>query len=55
MTVVIVPRGRGNWKRVTLQVPAPADLFPAVRDGLVKVGAEWFIADRWWRVVEVTP
>jgi hypothetical protein len=53
MSVVLVPAGRGRWKRVTLGVSATSDLFPALRDGLVKAGDRWFIADRWWRVIEV--
>jgi hypothetical protein len=53
MTVVIVPVGRGNWRRVALQIPASADLFPTVRDRVLHAGERWFLADRWWRVVEV--
>lgn len=55
MTVVMVPRGRGNWKRVTLQIDSPADLFPSMREAVVLPGTEWFIADRWWRLLEVLP
>jgi hypothetical protein len=53
--VTIVPAGRGNWKKVELVIEALADLFPHVRDGQVSLGDRWFIADRWWRVVEVLP
>jgi hypothetical protein len=55
LTIIISPVGRGRWRRVTLSIPQPADLFPAVRDGIVHVGMRWLIADRWWRVVEVQP
>ncbi len=55
MTIVIVPRGRGNWKRVELSIAQPADLFPAVRDQQVRVGDEWHVAGRLWRIVEVRP
>jgi len=53
VTIVLVPAGRGNWRKVTLGIPMPADLFPSVRDGMVCAGDRWFIADRWWRVLEV--
>lgn len=54
MTVVLSPEGRGRWNRLTIQVPIPADLFPAIRDGQVHVGDRWFMAGRHWRVVQVT-
>lgn len=53
LIVVIVPVGRGNWKRVELSIASPADLFPAVREGMVSAGDLWQMAGRWWRVVEV--
>jgi hypothetical protein len=53
MTLVLVPAGRGRWRRVTLGIPVPADLFPSLRDRQVRVGDRWFMADRWWRVIEV--
>lgn len=51
--LVLVPAGRGNWKKVEIVIDAPADLFPHVRDGQVRAGDRWFIADRWWRIREV--
>jgi len=53
--VVLVPVGRGNWRALVLEVggPAATDLFPAIREGQVKVGDRWTIAGREWRIVEV--
>lgn len=55
MTLTLVPIGRGNWRKLVLNVPTPADLFPSVRDAVVAVDERWFMAGRWWRVVEVMP
>ena len=55
MILSLVPSGRGNWKRLTLVVHAPAQLFPEIRQQRLEVGERWFMAGRWWRIVEVTP
>jgi hypothetical protein len=50
--VFVVPRGRGNWKKVAIVVHTP-DLLLEVRRTEVRVGDPWFLVGRWWRVVEV--
>lgn len=52
MILVLRPRGRGNWRPLVLLVHSgPAELlFPALRDGPVKVGDLWTIQGRQWRV-----
>lgn len=55
MKLVLVPAGRGKWRRVTLDIASPADLFPSVRDHVPTPGERWFMAGRWWRLVEVRP
>lgn len=54
MIVVIVPKGRGNWKRVTLVIHTPG-LLLEVREKELTIGEELFLADRWWRIVELAP
>ena len=54
MIVFIVPAGRGNWKKEAVAIQTP-DLLLMVRDEQVSVGDRWFVAGRWWRVVEVLP
>lgn len=54
MIVVIAPVGRGNWKREAVVIQTP-DLMLEVRQTEVRVGDRWFVAGRWWRVVEVHP
>jgi hypothetical protein len=53
MIMVIVPKGRGNWARVTLVVQTP-DLLLEVRRQEVRVGDPLFFVGRWWRIVELT-
>lgn len=55
MKLVLVPAGRGNWRHLVVEIPAPADLFPAVRDQQVRPLERWFMAGRWWRILEVQP
>lgn len=57
MTLVLVPVGRGNWRRLELSISRPADLFPSLRDGegVVAIGDRWHVAGRIWRIVEVRP
>jgi hypothetical protein len=52
--VVVVPQGRGNWKRQAVVVQTP-DLLLEVRQQEVRAGDPWFMAGRWWWVVEVQP
>jgi hypothetical protein len=53
VTLVLVPAGRGRWRKLVLEIPAPADLFPSVRDRQVRAGERWFMAGRWWWIREV--
>ena len=55
MIIVLSPVGRGNWKRLTLVAHTPAQLFPEIRENRLDVGERWFMAGRWWRIVEVQP
>lgn len=57
MILTLRPVGRGNWRLLTIVVHGPAGLFPLVRSdsGVVTVGEKWFMSERWWRVVEVSP
>jgi hypothetical protein len=52
--VFIVPAGRGNWHKEAVVIQTP-DLMLEVRKTEVCIGHRWFIAGRWWRVVEVHP
>jgi hypothetical protein len=52
--VFIVPVGRGNWKREAVVIQTP-DLMLEVRQQEVRINERWFVAGRWWRVVEVLP
>jgi hypothetical protein len=52
VTVTVVPEGRGNWTRQVVVIRTP-DLLLEVRGTEVRVGTRWFLAGRWWRVVEV--
>lgn len=55
MILVLRPSGRGNWRPLVLAVHSgPVELlFPALRDGPVKVGDTWEIQGRQWRVSAV--
>lgn len=55
MTLILKPRGRGNWAVVTMTLDAPADLFPALRDRALFVGQEIVVAGLVLRVCEVRP
>jgi hypothetical protein len=52
--VFIVPVGRGNWTKQAVVIQTP-DLMLEVRRTEVRLRDRWFIAGRWWRVVEVHP
>lgn len=54
MIVFIVPKGRGNWRKEAVVIQTP-DLMLEVRRQEVRIGDEWFLVGRWWRVVEVHP
>lgn len=54
MIVIIVPVGRGNWRREAVVIQTP-DLMLEVRRTEVRVGQKWYLVGRWWRVVEVQP
>jgi hypothetical protein len=53
--LVLVPVGRGNWKRMHMVIQSPAQLFPQIREQQVLPKERWFMAGRWWRIVEVMP
>jgi hypothetical protein len=55
MTLTLRPLGRGNWRKLVLEIAVPADLFPAVRERQVQARERWFMAGRWWRILEVRP
>lgn len=55
MTLILKPKGRGNWSKVTMTLDAPADLFPALRAQPVAVGMVVQFAGLSLRVVEVLP
>jgi hypothetical protein len=38
MTLILKPKGRGNWNIVTLVLSKPPDLFAVKVGGLVKIG-----------------
>lgn len=54
MIVLVVPRGRGNWRKVAIVIQTP-DLLLQVRGEEVQLEQPWFFAGRWWRVVGVEP
>lgn len=55
MTLLLKPKGRGNWSVVTMTLDAPADLFPALRAQPVAAGMLVQFAGLTLRVVEVLP
>jgi hypothetical protein len=55
MTLLLKPKGRGNWAIVTMTINAPADLFPALRHQAVAVGMEVQFAGLTLRIFEVYP
>lgn len=55
MTLILTPEGRGKWRRVTMHIDAPADLFPALRNQPVTPGMRIVFAGLTLRVVEVMP
>ena len=55
MTLLLRPKGRGNWTLVTMTLNAPLDLFPALRDRPVRVGMVIDFAGLKLRVCEVRP
>ncbi|WP_294767198.1 hypothetical protein [uncultured Rhodoferax sp.] len=55
MTLILKPKGRGNWATVTMTLDAPADLFPALRAQPVAVGMVVQFAGLMLRVCEVRP
>ncbi len=55
MTLILKPKGRGNWATVVMTVDAPADLFPALRAQPVHVGMVIDFAGLQLRVCEVRP
>lgn len=55
MMLTLKPKGRGNWKTVTITIDAPVDLFPALRNQPVTVGMVIRFAGLALRVCEVHP
>lgn len=55
MTLILKPKGRGNWSTVTMTLDAPADLFPALRAQPLAVGMVVQFAGLSLRIVEVRP
>lgn len=55
MTLICCPKGRGNWRLIRIQIDAPADLFPALRDQPATVGMVIQFAGLALRVCEVQP
>jgi hypothetical protein len=55
MTLLLKPRGRGNWHTITMVLDAPADLFPALRHQAVATGMVIQFAGLALRVAEVKP
>lgn len=55
MTLILSPKGRGRWRRITMTLDAPADLFPALRNQPVAVGMVIQFAGLALRVCEVQP
>lgn len=54
MTIVLVPCGRGRWRKLVLEViEGSALLFAALRDAPAEPGQVWEIQGRRWRIVEV--
>lgn len=53
MTLLLKPKGRGNWHSITMTLDAPADLFPALRAQPVAVGMVVQFAGLALRIVEV--
>lgn len=54
MIVFIVPKGRGNWKKVAVVIQTP-DILLEIRQKEVRAGDSWFLGGRWWRVVGLHP
>lgn len=54
MILILTPKGRGRWRRITMSLDAPADLFPALRSQPVAVGMLIQFAGLTLRVVAVT-
>ena len=55
VTLIVSPVGRGRWRRITMTLDAPADLFPALRNQPVTLGMRIVFAGLTLRVVEVRP
>lgn len=53
MTLILRPKGPGNWRTITMTLDAPADLFPALRHQPVAAGMVVQFAGLTLRVVEV--
>lgn len=53
MTLILKPKGPGNWHKITMTLDAPADLFPALRGCALVPGQLITVAGLVLRICEI--